>query len=786
MPTTDTLAVRQRRPRRWLEWAVLSAIVVALVLVLDTTGTLRRPNRLMQDSLIALRGHAAGASDVVIVGIDDKSIDALGRWPWRRSFHAALIDRIDKDAPRAIGLDLLTVEADEQHPGDDAALASALQRSGKVVQPVMMQNLGGQPVVVRPIPALASNARGLGHVHLALDDDGVARSVYLREGLPGRMWSYFSLAVLDAGRARSAAGELQQLPGSAEVETHLRDPVTGQMLAWQRTNKMVLPFAGPPGHFKRVSYIDVLDGEVPPGTFKDKYVLVGATASGLGDQYATPVSGSKQLMSGIEFSANVLDGLLGKQFIAVAPAWLNAAFNTLAVLLVLAGLALLGPLSALLLSTAVIVALPAAAAAATALFGLQFGPAAGMLGAGLAYALWSWRRLDVAARYLVAEFRQLRASGGMVAIPASQAATRGDFLDRRIDALGQAAQQLRDLHRFVSDTLESQPDAILVCDRQGNVLLANAAAARHFSAGSGTGLHGACASALMRDVRSRADQQPVAGAAAFAAPAEATSVEARDDDGRDLLIKQTPSFNGRGEHVGWILSLIDVTEMREAQRQRDHAMRFLGHDIRAPQASILTLLALHRQDPATMTQAQFNERIERHARKTLALSDDFIHLLKAQSQGLRLEPHNLADLLLECVDDAWEASLARRIRIAMSPASQQPADAVVDRELVSRAIGNLLGNALKFSPEGGVILCAIESCEAGWAVSVHDHGPGIAKEIQAQLFQPFARGHSTLRVDGAGLGLAFVKTVAHRHGGEVRLDSEPGHGSTFWLIVPKA
>lgn len=761
----------------------LTIVAVALVLVLDRSGLLRGPNQLIQDALISLQGRDISQSEVIIVGIDDKSIAELGRWPWRRSFHAALIDSIDKDAPRAIGMDVLFTEPDERFPGDDALLAGALSRSGKVVLPLLMQNVSGQPIVIKPIPELERNASGLGHLHLPVDDDGVARNVYLREGLSSRMWSHFSVAMLAASGKTIAP---RDLPGRPDVEADMLDPMSYQILSWQRSHKMTVPFAGPPGHFRHVSYVDVLDGSVPPGTFKNKYVLIGVMAAGLGDMYATPFSGRRQLMSGVEISANVLDSLLGNHSIAPASAWLNAALNTLAVLLALVGLAFLGPLPALLLTALLIVALPAAAAASTVLFGLQFAPVAGMLGLGLTYALWSWRRLDAATRYLIDEVNQLRTSGGMVPIPAADAASEGDFLDRRINLLKQAAKQLRDLHRFVSDGLEYLPDATLVCDRMGIVLLANAAAARHFRIASGENLCGAFMPTLTRDVLSQTDQQPVASAAAFTQQPSAMIVTAaRDSLERDLLVKQAPLISGSGTHTGWILLLVDVTEMRQAQRQCDEAMHFLSHDMRAPQASILTLLTLHQQDPSAMTQEQFHERIERHASKALALSDDFIQLMRAQSHRYLFEPCSLVDVLLECIDDAWETTRRRQIQIVMAPSSQEAAS-LIDRELVARAIGNLLGNAIKFSPEGASITCAVESHESGWAVLVQDQGPGIAEDVRLQMFQPFARGRTGAHTDGAGLGLAFVKTVSQRHGGKVLVDSIPGHGSAFRLILPRA
>ncbi|MDR6536283.1 CHASE2 domain-containing protein [Variovorax soli] len=762
-----------RLPWRRFEWLALAVVIAGMVLALDGSGTLQGPNRSLQDALMFLQARPVDHSEVVIVAIDDKSVAALGRWPWRRSFHANLIDRISKDAPAAIGMDLLFIEPEQHFPPDDAALAAAVSRSGKVVLPLMMQSHNAEPFIVEPLPALRRGAAALGHVHLAVDDDGVARSVYLQEGLAGRQWDHFSLAMRRIGEAGS---------GSPQAEADAAGTGADGVPAWQRSRRMIVPFAGPPGHFRQLSYVDVLDGALAPDTFKGKYVLIGATAAGLGDLYTTPLSGRSKLMSGVEFSANVLDSLLVQRSMAPLPGGLNAALNVLPVLLALAGMALVGPLPALLLTVAMM-ALPLAATAAAASFGVQCSPVAGMLGVGAGYALWSWRKLDVASRYLVDELGRLRRSERMGALSGNAPAS-GDFLGRRIDALRQVAEQLSNLQRFVSDSLEGLPDATLVCDREGIVLLANAAAARHFGADSGALLQGAPAPVLMADVLSQADHQPVISATSLAARAT-VSAAARDGSERDLLVKQAPSFSGSGEHLGWIVSLVDVTEIRQAQRQRDHAMRFLSHDMRAPLASILTLLSLQRQSPSAMTQPQFHDRIERHARKALGLADDFTQLVRAQSSSYRVERYNLVDVLLECVDDAWEATRRHGVRITMAP-SPEEAHSVIDRELVARAIGNLLGNALKFSPAGSSITCAVEPLPLEWAVLVQDQGEGIGEELQARLFEPFSRGTTGDNVEGAGLGLAFVKTVAQRHGGKVLLDSAPARGSAFRLVLPRA
>lgn len=761
---------------------MLVATALAVVIGLDDSYTLRQLNHFLQDSLVVSQGREVRDSQVVIVEIDDKSLEALGSWPWRKTVHARLIDRVTQDAPFAIGLDIPLTGPDTQEPGDDEVLASALKRSGKVVLMAMLQTDGGNPVTIEPIGSLAQAAARVGLCRLPVDEDGVSRDVYLHEGLVGFEFDHFSLAVLKVVDPRH---DFEAPSGRAKAEELPHTPPSGRWVDWRRSHRMIVPYAGPPGRFRRISYIDVLTDSVPPGVFRGKYVLVGTTAPALGNLYATPVAAKDNLMPGVEIIANVLDSLLRRHYPSPAPAWMNIALSLSAVLLALAGMAFLEPLAALVLTGALALLLLLATVSGNVLLQLQFSPAAGVLGLGVTYALWSWGQLNAATRYLIDASRHLRANVSLAQPPANKKHPSGDFLDRRIEALIEATEHLRDLHRFVSDSLDNLPDVTLVCDRYGRIRLANAAAARYFNATAGTALSNASAVALMRRIHSPSDHRPVITPEALAGPPAASAVSARDEHAHDLLVKRVPSLSAKGQHIGWILSLVDVTELHQVQRQRDSAMHFLSHDIRAPQTAILTLLTLRKRSPEAMTQVLLEERIERHARKALMLSDGFIQLMRAQSQRYRLEPCDLSELLLECIDDAWEACERKQIKITMFRGSQEPFSRV-DRDLVSRAIGNLLGNALKHAPAHSAITCAVETYADDWAILVQDQGPGVAKDRQTEVFEPFSRSRSSVRSDGAGLGLAFVKTVASRHGGKILLDSTPGRGCAFRLVLPRA
>lgn len=350
-------------------------------------------------------------------------------------------------------------------------------------------------------------------------------------------------------------------------------------------------------------------------------------------------------------------------------------------------------------------------------------------------------------------------------------------------ALKTAADRLLDLNRFIGDSLDNLPDPTLVCDLAGKVQIANKASSRYFGL---LQLDGCDLTMLLQTLRSVADQRLVVPDIVEALGAHGLSSEVQDTHGRRLLIRCVPSFAASGLQSGWILSLTDLSEMREAERQRDQALRFLTHDLRDPQSSILTLLELHRRGSRDIPPEELLRRIERHAQRALHLSDSYAQAARAESKDYNFAPCDLIGLLDEAIDGVWAMACEREAEIQV-PRRPKSAPCVIDRELVLRAIHNLLSNALKFGPSGGKVRCTLTARAGCWLISVQDQGPGIAPDQQPLLFLPYSRLHESShpQTKGIGLGLAFVSTVAQRHGGNVELLSRLGKGSTFRLLLPR-
>ena len=767
--------------RRWLPWLGLSSGLITLVTLLTVTQSLPRVDRLLLDNALA-RMTQPSSRDIVIVAMDEKSSDTIGRWPWRRALHAEVLRRIAAAEPRCIGLNLLLSEPDRLHPEDDAALEASVIDSGCVVLPMALQTRGSQTQTqteLLPIPGLARAATAIGHAHLSIDQDGIARSVYLNEGFAGRSWPQFTLALRDA--AAAYAKPLHPRPVEPDPEALARTPPE----QWQRQNHELIVFTHGAPDFTTVSYIDVLRGEVPAEIFRNRFVLIGPTALELGDFYATPSSSPTGLMPGVVIFANLLQGLISDQRVVLATPWQDLAYNLLPLIGALLGLLWLRPVGEVLL-ICVMLAICLLLHIERPMLGVQFTPGAGLIGLVLVCPLWSLMRLTATLRFLILGTQQLNQSmAGFPDAPARR--PTGDFVDRQMEAMGAASLRLRNLHRFVRDGINQLPDATIVLDRNGAVYLENLAASRHWKVKPGR-LLGRDAHELLGDIRWRTNGTPMMIAGTLRQPAlTPINGEGVDSSDRSLLLRCVPFFNAENAHAGWLVSLVDITKMRRVQGQRDEALRFISHDIREPSASILTTIELARSHPESFDQATAFERIERHARTGLELADGFVNLARAESQVFRAEHLDLVSLLQEAVDALWVNAHKRQVQVRVT-STQEEADCIADRNLIIRTLTNVLSNALKYSPVHGEVLCRVAERPGYWTISVQDQGPGIPVELQSQLFQPFHRLHreSHPEVNGIGLGLLLVRTAVQRHGGSVEIDSSIGAGCTVTLLLPRA
>lgn len=726
----------------------MALVSTLAVVVLALTGLATRADNVFYD-LMSQGGAHAPRDDIVIVAIDNRSIRELGRWPWARSRHVEALNRLAAAKPKAIAYDVLFVDPDPT-PGADQALAAAVGGTGKVLLPLTFDIPGDNGAPFRltpPIEPIRSASAGLGQVNLEFDPDGVVRRAMLAEDDGAVVWPHLMEAAY-----RLATGHDSAIWAKGGARTP--DKAKG---LW-RSRPMLTPYAGPPGTFRTIAFSDLVRGATPPEFLAGKIVLVGATADGLGDRYSTPLSGGQEVMPGVEVQANILDALLsGRAIRPLGPA-ATAALSVLPLWLLLLGFLALRPRDNMVLGAGLVVLVLAASAAALAFGRVWVPPASAVLGLMVVYPLWSWRRLEATSAYMVEELRRFAEEPELLPT-AGPGPLQGDVVAREVELMHGAIGRMRDLRRFVDDTLQGLPDATLVVDLQGQVVLANRAAQGLFEAPEGRRLD----DLLALFEPGEGPDEVVARGAAYQLRRESLS-------------------STRGERVGEIVRFTDITVLRTAARQRQQVLELLSHDMRSPQASILTLLESLTEDSPPPGMAK---RIAAYARRTLALADDFVHLARAESVALDFDLFNLPDLMVEAADVVWPQASAKGVKL-IAESGEAEVLVLADRTMMARALINLIGNAVKYTDAGGQVECRVwqEGDEA--VCTVTDTGRGMPPAQLARLFERFHRGAAAKSSDGVGLGLAFVQTVVERHGAKLACRSVEGEGTTFTLRMPVA
>ncbi len=328
--------------------------------------------------------------------------------------------------------------------------------------------------------------------------------------------------------------------------------------------------------------------------------------------------------------------------------------------------------------------------------------------------------------------------------------------------------------RTLRRMLAGLPDAVLTFDRDGRVLFANDTADRLFGR-SAEELLGATMGALLPELDLLALQR--GGILPDVEVGQRTlsprvNIPPSDQDGNTTI------------------SLRDVTELRRRDARRLDFYSMIAHDLRSP-LSVLLMRAqmLQRGLKGELPEAARGEldRMGDRVRELVGMINDFIDVSQFEGGQFRLErePVDLNSLFSEVVDEYRAIAEGRELTLAID--TREPPRALVDRRRVGQVLGNLVSNAIKYTPAGGRIAVRVTADSERVRTEVSDDGRGVEQAAQPHLFRVWMReGGRDARVQGSGLGLAIVREIVEAHGGEVGVTSEVGKGSTFWFTLPRA
>lgn len=734
--------------RLFSEWVILLIIAFVFVILANSRGWAERIDLNLLDFANSL-SSSEGRDDIIIVTIDDQSLAKVGNWPWDRTRHAELVDQLAKLEPSVIALDVLFLE--QSNAEADARLAQSIADAGNVVLPYTFftaQDGSEDRLAAMPIPQLAGAAAGLGHVSIDADQDGVVRRFAPQyRGETGSRDHFTRIVAQLAGFEDTTETSSEALP----------------IIQYQL-----------PGGYRTETAANVIDGAARPEFFKDKIVLIGATAQGLGDRHAVPTYAGR-IMPGVEVQANALDAMMSGTSVAGLEKWIVIALHLAAVLSLFLVYWLRPPAEALRYSILLITALVVFAFASVILFKTWLPVAPALAAILIAYPLWGWRRLATVSRFLDREVDAMRATGFEMDdanspekqenaswLPAFGSTFSGGFdvVQRQVASLRGLTGEVRERLSFIQDVVDASPDPMMVFDGEGRLALFNAAAQGIF-------------------LGEKQDSELTLNelVANLGGQIDANSYEVSLPSQQTFLVASAPLDKGLGSEI---VALRDITAIKQGEKQRQETLEFLSHDMRSPQVAIIGLTG--KSGKGLELEDRFG-RIAEQARRTLQLAENFVQIARLENEGIRAEDTEMGALVYEAADRAY--AIAKRKSITID--CQVPEDPIfceADPSAISRVVDNLLSNALKFSPQASQIRLSLsEAANDRLSLVVEDEGPGMPAERQSQPFARFGANDSKAG-PSAGLGLAFVKRAVDEHGGEIAVRSAANKGTRIEIDLP--
>jgi len=761
-------------------WARLNFLLLVLVLVVSLGFPVTTLSQKLSDFYFRLRGSQPASSHVAMVLIDDTTLARYGRWPWKRQLLGQLVRAIAAEKPRAIGVDVLLSEPEDEP--NDAALAEAIASAPNVVLATKISSSPGGSLWVDPLPRFAQSAKGVGHVQAGIDIDGLCRGIPMFEPSADGLRPAFSLTLAKLGGA-SFEDLVPPLPkgGIERIAS-----VPRLTIDYRRQFE---PGGGAPP-FVVVSAADVLDGQ-GRGALRDKTVLVGFGSIEVSDRLMTPVS-DQLPMPGVEINANAVDTLLtgralrhiglGAQLLLVVCAgsaflWLVVRYPRAGGLFMLAG------------------ALVAGYFASFYLFVhfhrlLSYGPVlvAGVLAAPIAqleHLLIVDREVTSRLQHLRYAIRprygELRTSQDQTS-PDKAAAPAGEPLSGRLHwklaALGELQAELSSLYAFNQTMIETMREGLAVYGSDGTLRFSNTTW-KNFCSRQGADL------ATLTEV-----SRMTGGWKELASLPQESSAWTENEVplGEELWLFRAVRlpWTSFAEAGALLFMAEDITARRQRDQARSEALSFVTHELRTPLIAIQGFSELMMRYPNSPAGGEAPGTIFRESNRLVAMINTYLEVLRLDS-GARLLRRARASLSgmaghVEKVVRPLAAAADMQVKVSIECADDS---VVCDETLISGALLNLVSNAIKYGARGTEVLLRVTARENEVEFEVRNFGPAIPPAELERLFDRFYRPAASESVPGWGIGLSFVRRICRQHGGSVRVSSDEIAGTAFAFTLPR-
>ena len=335
--------------------------------------------------------------------------------------------------------------------------------------------------------------------------------------------------------------------------------------------------------------------------------------------------------------------------------------------------------------------------------------------------------------------------------------------------------------RQLQSVLDSTGDGVVAVDASGRVTLMNPAAERLFELVGRPTVGQPIGDVIDQSALTDAFREALGGKYSapigFEVPLRADCV---------LFADLAPIRDARAAPLGWMAVIRDITHFKQLEALRSETIAMAAHDLKSPLHLTSGALGVLAEESTAMSEYQLEalQIAQSGLRRMRMLIDDLLDLKKIEDGfGVEKRACPLQSVLRSVVDEAAALASARNQTLTLDAPDGLPT-IQADPDRLRQVFANLVGNAIKYTQEGGAVSVRAREAGANAQVMVIDNGPGISLEDQAHIFEKFYRTRTSTSTEGTGLGLAIVKSIVEQHGGQVFVQSAPGQGAQFTVTLP--
>lgn len=690
------------------------------------------------------------SSEIAVIQIDNNSVKKVGKWPWKRSIFSNLLNNIIPAKPAVIGFYFSFTE-----PGEDKAKDSKLYQTLKsfpnIVLARKMTTYKDDKISLKvPVKSIFPDILH-GHNAFKYSDSGIVKSVPLKLRAPA-----FSLQVLKLYQQNKTTNKkLQKLLNKTR---NIKD---------FNNQSILIDYKRLPENFKHYSAIDVLNKEVPPGSFKNKIVLVGITDKNLTSVFSTPFTGEKVLSSSeVQLQAQIIDSLINYRGLQQVS---NLVVYSLSLLL-LAGFVFLTMKKRIITQGIIFLAFIFCLSGIDFIlfknFALWFPPALAIILILVSYGISLYFTSSNVDNELIKSFNKLQESKKL---PVLEVPTD---INSRVKNLIKLLEIINSDRETIKGIIDGVNNGIVVFDKNGKITWANIKIMILFA--DSLFLNQPIGK-LFEDINLDEVKNECINNCIYK---------------KELIIKEQEFLcvinRVEAEEEQYVAIFNDITEFKKLDRLKTDMVRMVSHELKTPLTGI-NICAENIVYIEDRQEAIKNaENIINASENLLDIITNFLSLSRLENDliTLNLETVSVSDMIQESIQLHESVHTKKNIDVMLN--NNDIPEISADKKQLQIVFNNLISNAIKYSQENSTVTIDLIQEDPFISISVKDSGTGIPEDEQDKIFEKFyrARKHKQSNVQGTGIGLAITKRIVEMHKGQISVKSKPKEGSTFTVLLP--